>query len=460
MDQFQHPLGMSFIPPHPGNTMSWDDYELYPPDTDLGHPDNERAAHLQLQLSRIEESAKNNSSYAPDFAQYAPFPEGAAPAYQAGFLGVGMNACFPPPGSDQASSPWSADLSSISEADSPRMDYGGYPSPPCSYDYDEPSVPRTDIGYTASDGSEQSVALCQVQQYPDLDFGMKLEQEMMHVSPCVCPTGGMVYTQAPQYEEPDAVSDVSGNQKRTETAASPDITMSLPRPAIRRGKSGHRVNKRQTASRAAKSSPRSSGSSDKNATARTFTCSFSHYGCSSTFVSKNEWKRHVASQHLQLGFYRCDIGSCNVNSASPKSRTTRARETASPSRIANDFNRKDLFTQHQRRMHTPWQRRDIHGPPTEEDKAAFEHSLEGVRARCWVQARYPPARSQCGFCGKVFSGPHSWDERMEHVGRHFEKDDTPLPPEVEDGELTQWAAAEGIVRPVQGRWRLTSLCEA
>lgn len=32
---------------------------------------------------------------------------------------------------------------------------------------------------------------------------------------------------------------------------------------------------------------------------RTFTCTFGRYGCTSTFRTKNEWKRHVASVHLR-----------------------------------------------------------------------------------------------------------------------------------------------------------------
>ncbi|KAL8902544.1 MAG: hypothetical protein Q9207_004600, partial [Kuettlingeria erythrocarpa] len=43
---------------------------------------------------------------------------------------------------------------------------------------------------------------------------------------------------------------------------------------------------------------------------RPFTCSFRRYGCKSRFGSKNEWKRHVSSQHLCPGIYRCDIGVC------------------------------------------------------------------------------------------------------------------------------------------------------
>jgi hypothetical protein len=196
------------------------------------------------------------------------------------------------------------------------------------------------------------------------------------------------------------------------------------------------------------------------ADAKQFTCTFSHYGCDAKFASKNEWKRHVSSQHLQLGFYRCDVGACHPehqNGASASQNTKRY----------NDFNRKDLFTQHHRRMHTPW------GNPKEGTKKQweeFEESLEDVRSRCWRVRRNPPQRSGCGFCGRIFEdrdsdsdvgkkgenrdkdrGNNSWELRMEHVGKHFERQDWDVEVEREDEDLTAWALAEGIVRDFGAR---------
>ena len=48
-----------------------------------------------------------------------------------------------------------------------------------------------------------------------------------------------------------------------------------------------------------------SGAKRTEPSKRKFLCSFSHYGCDTALSSKNEWKRHVHIQHLQLGFYRC-----------------------------------------------------------------------------------------------------------------------------------------------------------
>ena len=183
----------------------------------------------------------------------------------------------------------------------------------------------------------------------------------------------------------------------------------------------------------------------ETAPTRPFACSFSHYGCNSTFGSKNEWKRHVMSQHLQLGFYRCDVGPCVPGHG----RTTASHPHA---RTHNDFNRKDLFTQHQRRMHCPWS--PSNRAPSAQQKEAFEHSLEAVRQRCWRQQRTPPDKSVCGFCDRVFEGPSTWDERMEHVGKHLEKGDIE---EKEDEELREWALQEGIIAAVgHGRFVLAN----
>jgi hypothetical protein len=177
-------------------------------------------------------------------------------------------------------------------------------------------------------------------------------------------------------------------------------------------------------------------SSNKNGESRPFICSFSHYGCESRFSSKNEWKRHVSSQHLQLGFYRCDSGPCDPNFQSH----------TGGNRTYNDFNRKDLFTQHHRRMHTPWT--PANKPPSKKVNDDFEESLEDVRQRCWRERRQAPKRSRCIFCPVQFDGESAWEERMEHIGKHFEKaerEKKDLGEGGEDPELRIWALAQGIV---------------
>lgn len=224
---------------------------------------------------------------------------------------------------------------------------------------------------------------------------------------------------------------------------------------------------------------------------RPFVCSFSRYGCPSTFGSKNEWKRHVSSQHLRLGIYRCDIGACvplpnqhrrksSASSSIGYQKPARglagggAAAAAATGTGHNDFNRKDLFTQHVRRMHCPA------ATVSRAEKEAFDASLEAIRVRCWIELREPPPRSGCGFCrhgrtdssptqvkikdeagepaddmteGKdiVFEGTGGWDERMEHVGKHLEAGDTG---EVEDEGLRDWMVGEGLVGKEKGAWRV------
>jgi hypothetical protein len=183
-----------------------------------------------------------------------------------------------------------------------------------------------------------------------------------------------------------------------------------------------------------------------------FVCSFSRYGCTSTFVSKNEWKRHVASQHIQLGFCRCDVGNCGHMPDYKNSSTSTHDHHDQPGHQSNIFNRKDSLTKHLRRIHAP------SPDATEQERQDFVASLEDVRARCWHEQRKPPQQSSCGFCGKNFCGQDSWNNQMDHVGLHF-KMDKALLEEGEDVALRDWAVSEGIIRRVgEWQWVLTALC--
>ncbi|KAK3116717.1 hypothetical protein LTR53_002626 [Teratosphaeriaceae sp. CCFEE 6253] len=139
--------------------------------------------------------------------------------------------------------------------------------------------------------------------------------------------------------------------------------------------------------------------------ARGFPCPFATYGCSSTFGSKNEWKRHVHTQHMRLGFWRCD--QCGESKP-------------------NDFNRKDLFIQHVRRMHpvAPDDKKTagkVKGTRAHAGKdCAEDEALANTQKRCYRKLRLPPAKSECLLCDQVFVGPNTWEERMEHIGRHME----------------------------------------
>lgn len=162
---------------------------------------------------------------------------------------------------------------------------------------------------------------------------------------------------------------------------------------------------------------------------RPFPCAFSFAGCNSTFGSKNEWKRHITSQHLCLQYYRCS--ECSQSAIEGK---------------GNEFNRKDLFTQHLRRMHAPSQ---IKRPGTKDSKVQeeWEYKVRSMQESCLVTRRKPPQKCACPKpeCLHVFVGPSAWDEWTEHVGRHMEKGEAGNLGV--DQCLIDWAEAESIIEP-------------
>ncbi|KAH9892378.1 hypothetical protein F4778DRAFT_318462 [Xylariomycetidae sp. FL2044] len=171
---------------------------------------------------------------------------------------------------------------------------------------------------------------------------------------------------------------------------------------------------------------------------RPFPCAFAFAGCASTFGSKNEWKRHIASQHLCLQYYRC--------SACPQS-TVEGK--------GNEFNRKDLFTQHLRRMHAPFQIKKAIAKGDSKLQADWEMHVKEMQQSCLVTRRKPPQRSSCPKpdCSSSFEGSTSWDEWTEHVGRHMEKGEANRMGV--DRLLAKWALDEGIIEPKgDGEYRL------
>ena len=201
---------------------------------------------------------------------------------------------------------------------------------------------------------------------------------------------------------------------------------------------------------------------------RPFTCTFRLYGCPATFGSKNEWKRHVSSQHLRLGIWRCDLGAClpqqNLPSPVPEKSSRKARtipvKVEIEELVFNDFNRKDLFTQHLRRMHAPPE------SSSQAEQEKFTASLLLASKRCLKNTREPPPYSVCGYCnhedtnqgGGVFQGSGSWEIRMEHVGRHLESGHGETQNWHEDTVLRGWMADEGLIEEAAGgAWRLVGL---
>ncbi|KAI6902472.1 hypothetical protein KC318_g7791 [Hortaea werneckii] len=248
----------------------------------------------------------------------------------------------------------------------------------------------------------------------------------------------------------------------SETKIVPALRKRQPRSAHRthtphsRAKSFDRPRKgrKVVASRGKPTPP--SGTAFATCNARSFPCPLAVYGCTSTFGSKNEWKRHVSTQHIRLSFWRCD--QCPAEDRQP-----------------NDFNRKDLFIQHVRRMHpfVLYERRTAatiarkgkrgSGSGAEKDDA-METALAEIAQRCTIKLRDAPMQSGCLFCDASFEGPSSWEERMEHVGRHMEaarKLDQAAPylnSWRRDDLTEEWLRAEGlVVEGKGGRLVLTDL---
>lgn len=182
---------------------------------------------------------------------------------------------------------------------------------------------------------------------------------------------------------------------------------------------------------------------------RPFICTFQRYGCNATVGSKNEWKRHINVQHLHLETWRCDLDACALPVSSAKGASCQEKQkTCTPSSAVSpslgkkanptelqyhDFDRKDLFTQHVKRMHAP------PASASHSERTAFEVQIPDIQKRCHLQLRSPPPRSRCLYCpDKVFEGPGSWTDRLEHVGKHLEKNEVNKEGEVEDEDLRSW----------------------
>ncbi|KAH0026918.1 hypothetical protein KCU60_g11639, partial [Aureobasidium melanogenum] len=182
-----------------------------------------------------------------------------------------------------------------------------------------------------------------------------------------------------------------------------------------------------------------------------YPCPFLPYGCPASFSSKNEWKRHLNTQHLSLSTYRCDL--CIPKPCS----------SSSPPQ-SNDFNRQDLFIQHLRRMHCE-SSSDSTSTISNIKTARYNcitipntpASLAEQADRCHIPPPPPPASVQCIFCTHTFSTAQAWLERTEHISRHlerFRRDGQEVPKVVgwrRDIELERWCLKTGVLVLHRGR---------
>ncbi|KAL7622988.1 hypothetical protein AAE478_006667 [Parahypoxylon ruwenzoriense] len=202
---------------------------------------------------------------------------------------------------------------------------------------------------------------------------------------------------------------------------------------------------------------------------RPFVCVFGFAGCNSTFASKNEWKRHCSSQHLVLNYWVCQQDQCSkISSKSAASNRSRSDPPCSQNTHAPGlprgtiFNRKDLYTQHLRRMHTPSDlKKQVkqRKPGPEWEATERDHQLKALRTRCDL-----PTHMRCPAigCTAHFDGTNAWDDRMEHVAKHLEKAVSGSEPQIEfggehDKTLMDWATRADIAiveKGETGKWKL------
>jgi hypothetical protein len=90
-----------------------------------------------------------------------------------------------------------------------------------------------------------------------------------------------------------------------------------------------------------------------------------------------------------------------------------------------------------------------------------EHVIAEYQARCFHHLRQHPLRSGCLFCPQVFEGVGSWEQRMEHLGAHFEKEKKNIKASLDtsrwndDPELQEWFLQEGLIEAdTKGGWRI------
>ncbi|KAM0714916.1 hypothetical protein Q7P37_009381 [Cladosporium fusiforme] len=214
--------------------------------------------------------------------------------------------------------------------------------------------------------------------------------------------------------------------------------------------------------------------SPTNVSPAAYPCPLAPYGCPQSFGAKNEWKRHAYTKHFCLSRWRCD--QC-------------PRE---PTKRPNEFNRKDLFVQHVRRMHPPKPTAPFAAPPKPTKRKAtkpkpnsrtakprldnnnknnpfpshshssVEELLTRTAERCHVLEREAPLRCVCVFCNDVFEGAGCLEARMEHVGRHMEERKREGLEAVEaegwreDADLERWLLLHKLVVRRKGGFVLSS----
>lgn len=124
---------------------------------------------------------------------------------------------------------------------------------------------------------------------------------------------------------------------------------------------------------------------------RPYGCTFAW--CNKRFGSRNDWKRHENSQHLQSELWRCDFPHATLPGA--KCGKIRYDEPA--------------FRNHLARRHAL------------SDASKLSETAYDMRI-----GRHAHSRFWCGFCNTLIRQDEdlhdAWNARFKHIGDHFDKD--------------------------------------
>jgi len=135
-----------------------------------------------------------------------------------------------------------------------------------------------------------------------------------------------------------------------------------------------------------------------------------HSDCQKKFGSKNDWKRHENSQHIQLEFWKC---------------AEKPRDGSSPSSVCGRIcHRRETFKNHLEKDH------GIADDKTIEKRCTDCRNGRNFESRFW-----------CGFCKTTIefgkNGGLAWSERFDHIDAHFTgKDGQPKM------DITTWKSIE------------------
>ena len=110
-----------------------------------------------------------------------------------------------------------------------------------------------------------------------------------------------------------------------------------------------------------------------------------------------------------------------------------------------EFNRKDLFTQHLRRMHAPSNIKKI-----KKTRPKWDARIRDLQSSCYVVKGRPPTKLRCcvSGCGTEFKGGNCWYDRMERIVKHLEQHAGASGGRVQQGNdslLVGWALRQGII---------------